>query len=161
MQKVYVGILLSALFCSMNAMEADLPTLLANVYKNFHFEERLEEKRKAFEEAISCDGDVQHVGEDILIMLRNWCALTPGKEKKDNMDAVLTLGEDLLDARQWLGQNDYEKFRRWTTNAENLIISLVRQHEREEQKQKKAREPEQAAKREPRRRACRARRSIR
>ncbi len=52
MQKVYVGILLAAFFCSMNAMEVGLPALLASLDKSLNFEERLKEKKKAFEEAI-------------------------------------------------------------------------------------------------------------
>ncbi len=160
MQKLYVGILFSALFCSMNAMETSLETQLASLAKGLQFEERLKKKRKAFEKAVEQDGDVQQAGEDILLHLRNWCDLTPGKEEGDNRDAVYSIDQDLLDAQERLGQNDYKKFRWWTTNAENLIISLVRQHEREIRRQRKAREPEKSPRMVPRRDLYRATRGL-
>ncbi len=77
-----------------------------------------------------------------------------------NRDAVSTVDQDLLDAQERLGQDDYKKFRWWTTNAENLIISLVRQQEREVQRQKEVREPEKAPEVAPRRRLYRTTRGL-
>ncbi|TET34090.1 hypothetical protein E3J61_03380 [Candidatus Dependentiae bacterium] len=158
MQKLYVGILFSALFCSMNAMEVGLPALLASLDKSLNFEERLKEKKKAFEEAIEWSGDVQQAGEDILSHLHKWFDLVPCKKEMYNRDAVSTVDQDLLDAQERLGQNDYKKFRWWATNAENLIISLVRQQKREVRRQKEAREPERAPEMAPRERLYRTRR---
>lgn len=151
MKKLYVGILLTAFFCSADAMEKGLSARLAFLLEEFALAEQLKEMKKKLETAIEQKGDVRRMGRDIIIHLRNWAALTPGEEGVDNADAVLTINEDLEDAQDCLDQNDYEKFRRWITNAENVIISLERQQEREIRGKMRERAPGKRAERKPRR----------
>jgi hypothetical protein len=141
MNKVYVTILLSVVFCSMDAMEADryLQKIPINSGRPCPEQKELHKKRIAFEKAVTQNRNIRRTGADIIIYLRNWFSMIPDQEMCDE-DTLETIGKDLLEAGTTLQKKKYEEFKSRTMNAENLILGLVRQQERRERKERRAKE---------------------
>ncbi|HEC62369.1 MAG TPA: hypothetical protein ENI27_09000 [bacterium] len=164
MKKLYVGMLLSVLFCTADAMEADASPQPTQPLERTSSGEQHEEMKEAFAKAEDGNGDAYQASLNILTRLRNWYVLIPDKKlidpnAVDTIEANLSDAVSLLSRRDW-NQNDVQRFRCWTMNATNVMYSLHRQQEKQARRQRKAREPEKSATREPRQRLYRTKKSV-